>query len=589
MNRIKASSLRFSVLLTAVILLVAPDAVFAEDMQCEETGALTSRKSAVARVAVDPSKGYDGTELPVAPRMEGDVWTVTPENAQYALDGAYGAIDGKTIRFTGGPYTEILVLARTTKYPGSATACYDQSYAATGTGDPKAVAELTPTGVYCYVRTVQDVTLQAESGVVLPGFSAASGHVYGTGSSPAYDYVRETSTTSTNGSHYDFCSLKNIVFEGLAIQDRVLVADSSAYARTVGLRFENCTFLGDANSMGDANYAAVKMMSDAKSFEAVTVSRCTFSNYFQGVYIQGPVDPKIVRSVFDATTHNAIALQSSERNPIRGDVTISENIIRHAGDRAIRFGDASGAASVTVTNNVMVDSGDSGGELFKAEALPLGERTVSLEHNYWDGRQASTAVAGSIVPITTGVAGGTFSEELKPEYCAEGFEVVPDGNGGFIVCDHSETETRSDRAATCCEKGYTGDEYCMRCGILIAKGTETPLQDHVFSWVVEREPTDTEAGSQCEVCDSCGYRGRCIEIPATGAPDADDGELHVEQLPAPHDSVEKRQPAVALGLPMTGDAEGVALGVSLVLLAGVCAAATNLASRRRRTRFRDAA
>lgn len=31
--------------------------------------------------------GYDGVELPAGPDTSGNVWTVTPENAQYTLDG----------------------------------------------------------------------------------------------------------------------------------------------------------------------------------------------------------------------------------------------------------------------------------------------------------------------------------------------------------------------------------------------------------------------------------------------------------------------------------------------------------------------
>ena len=53
-------------------------------------------------------------DLPEGPIVGGDVWTVNPENAQYTLDGAYGSIDGKTIHFSGGDYTEVLVLARPT-------------------------------------------------------------------------------------------------------------------------------------------------------------------------------------------------------------------------------------------------------------------------------------------------------------------------------------------------------------------------------------------------------------------------------------------------------------------------------------------
>ena len=60
--------------------------------------------------------GYDSAALPLGPNVSGNVWTVTPENAQYTLDGAYGSIDGKTINFSSGPYDKVLVLGRATKF-----------------------------------------------------------------------------------------------------------------------------------------------------------------------------------------------------------------------------------------------------------------------------------------------------------------------------------------------------------------------------------------------------------------------------------------------------------------------------------------
>ena len=64
--------------------------------------------------------GYKGEALPEGPDMSGTEVNVTPENAQYTLDGAYGSIDGKTVHFTDGVY-DALELGRTTKYAGSGT------------------------------------------------------------------------------------------------------------------------------------------------------------------------------------------------------------------------------------------------------------------------------------------------------------------------------------------------------------------------------------------------------------------------------------------------------------------------------------
>ena len=93
----------------------------------------------------DREMGYDGKELPTEPKKNGNVWTVNPDNAQYTLDGAYGSIDGKTIRFDAGTYTDVLVLARPTKYVGSETKIYKNAAA-----NAKEVeySALTGTGVF---------------------------------------------------------------------------------------------------------------------------------------------------------------------------------------------------------------------------------------------------------------------------------------------------------------------------------------------------------------------------------------------------------------------------------------------------------
>lgn len=82
--------------------------------------------AAVMTLPLLPGTGLAAeSALPDGPAASGDVWTVTPENAQETLDGAYGSIDGKTIHFSAGTYTDALVLARPTKYSGSNTLYYN--------------------------------------------------------------------------------------------------------------------------------------------------------------------------------------------------------------------------------------------------------------------------------------------------------------------------------------------------------------------------------------------------------------------------------------------------------------------------------
>ena len=79
-----------------------------------------------------------------------------------------------------------------------------------------------------------------------------------------------------------------------------------------------------------------------------------------------------------------------------------------------------------------------------------------------------------------------------------------------------DTELRNVKAATCTEKGYTGDYVCKVCGETIAVGSEIDALGHEWSeWKVTIEPTETEVGYEARTCAVCGER-ETREIPALG-------------------------------------------------------------------------
>ena len=372
--------------------------------------------------------GYDGVELPAGPDTSGDVWTVTPANAQYTLDGAYGSINGKTINFSSGPYDEVLVLGRATKFSGSRTEYYKSDWESTNI---VAYADIENTGVYNYKRTVANVTFTSDAGVVLPGFTASSGHKYGTTGNPSYDYVRQTSTESTVNSYYQATCLESITFDGLTISGRVYIADYLEQSSTKNIEFQSCTFTGKVNQMSDNGFTAVKMQGDNKYFENVSVIDCSIKNYFQGVNIQGVEGLTVKGCSIDNTTHNAIAVQSSTNNPVKGNIDIEENIIQNANDRAIRFGKVD-VAEIKVNNNVMLSSGDDDGQLIKAETVNTSA-SFDLNNNYWDGKSVGKAVDSRLTPPTAvGVSEGTFPIDVS-EYANESFVAVEDVNGNYVV------------------------------------------------------------------------------------------------------------------------------------------------------------
>ena len=62
-------------------------------------------------------------------------------------------------------------------------------------------------------------------------------------------------------------------------------------------------------------------------------------------------------------------------------------------------------------------------------------------------------------------------------------------------CDHTHTEIRNQREATCKEKGYTGDTYCKDCGEKLAAGTTIEKKPHKVG-----TPAACVSKAVCSVC-----------------------------------------------------------------------------------------
>ena len=69
----------------------------------------------------------------------------------------------------------------------------------------------------------------------------------------------------------------------------------------------------------------------------------------------------------------------------------------------------------------------------------------------------------------------------------------------------ADTELRGACDATCTEKGYTGDLYCLGCYNPVTMGTEIPMEPHATEAVEAKEPTHAEDGNIAHyLCGTCG-------------------------------------------------------------------------------------
>ena len=370
--------------------------------------------------------GYKNLALPTAPNRSGAIVEVNAENAQYTLDGAYGSINGKTIKFTES-ISNVLVLGRPTKYAGSNTKYYKDNFETEI--DYAGALAVTTSGRY--VRTLSGVTFTAADGVTVAGLYAVSGHIYSTESTKEYDYVRDTGVyvDQTNTGYYGISNLKNITFSGITFTAKVNIASSLEKAEVSNVSFDGCTF--NINNM-EASEQAIRFYSEEPTGKVgnLKVSGCVFNKCYHGVYAQDVNGVEVVGCKFDTIGYNAIAVQGNSG----GTIDIRENYITGTKDRAIRFDKIAADATVKVNNNVMINSGDTAGELFKATNLPTGENSVSLENNYWDGKTVEQAVVNAAVrPAKTGVTSGTFLGEVTPAMLADDVEAVKNNDGTYSV------------------------------------------------------------------------------------------------------------------------------------------------------------
>ena len=421
------------------------------------------------------------------PDMSGTVVNVTAANAQDVLDGKYGSIDGKTIHFAQGAY-EKLYLARVIaddtclgsgvdyykgvadiKAQGSGSTC--NAIVTWTVGDKvSAFTDLT-TRARFFVRTVKNVTFTAEAGATFAGFEAAAGWAKDTEKAAMSKYLRDKITKfeelrldkgddgndlpnpivlkDYSESWLDF-SLQNITFNGLTINGSLSVSKAkdvlTDYAND-GIIVKNCSF----NPSGEGKNG-IELKSLTTPYRNVQVTGCTFTGATNdGLYIQRLQGATIKNNSFKNISKRAIQLNAD--NGMGGNVIIQENYIDSCGDRAIRFGTVNGDANVKVNNNVIVNSGDESGQLFKANEVKSGG-SVNLDNNYWSGKPAATAVntyGGVTVPTKTGIAVGTFKGEVTADMLAEGVVTVNNGDGTFTVrapqyyyYNSTTTDTKAD-------------------------------------------------------------------------------------------------------------------------------------------------
>lgn len=113
----------------------------------------------------------------------------------------------------------------------------------------------------------------------------------------------------------------------------------------------------------------------------------------------------------------------------------------------------------------------------------------------WQEADRDTALADGVAVTATAVYIGAD----KGNYETESVSITITRR----ECDHTHTEIRNQREATCTQTGYAGDTYCTDCDKLLSTGKDLAALGHDYKATVTKQPTTTEEGIRTYTCTRC--------------------------------------------------------------------------------------
>ena len=118
-------------------------------------------------------------------------------------------------------------------------------------------------------------------------------------------------------------------------------------------------------------------------------------------------------------------------------------------------------------------------------------------HSFSQGNMYLKSAATCISPPVYYTNCGTCYYKGTDTYVYEWGQLDPKNHDGG-------TEIKNAKAATCTEKGYTGDTHCKGCGVKLSDGKDIPAAGHKLTHVAAKRATTFVAGNieywYCTVC-----------------------------------------------------------------------------------------
>ena len=318
--------------------------------------------------------------------------------------------------------------------------------------------------------------------------------------------------TEYNGD-YSFDGAGTILFEGMTLNsgnkqylgfirpdntivDNCIINGCTYYWGYSSAIFQNTVFNAKKTDAGKAEYSIYTYSSPKVTFDS-----CTFNCDGKAikVYQEGsttkdnPIYINVNDCVFNFKEDNKCAVNVDE---FKNYYVVSFN-----GDNIVNGGNRN---TDSCSRLFQIDTGV---EQYRNTAQILtGDKTVwengqLVSHDYSDGHK-DNAFSNVTYTNWTKQADGTVTRTCTAvcDYC--GFEEVTQE-----VCDHGDSKTVGYVAATCTEKGYSGDTVCTVCEKTVAVGQEIDINPNNHDLkLVEAVAATTEAPGNLAyyTCSRCG-------------------------------------------------------------------------------------
>ena len=141
-----------------------------------------------------------------------------------------------------------------------------------------------------------------------------------------------------------------------------------------------------------------------------------------------------------------------------------------------------------------------------------------------DGYQIADILVDGISIWAGGVMSLNLADDTNDILVPEIQEEATCSDGTHV----GETLVLGRRAATCTERGYTGDTICGACGEVLRYGTETDLLSHQYGTAWQSDET-----GHWQVCQICGARSDVEhhELESTDVSELPDQEIDPDEVP----------------------------------------------------------